>query len=199
MRVLLNHYGKLGRVSSQYQTLLMAQIQPQPMEGKSKRKVHAALPIDMTPMVDLGFLLITFFIFTTTMAEKRATSLIMPKEGEPSRLSERKALTAILGKDNKVYVYAGKFENAMKDNKIISTNYTTYQGLGSLIRAKQKQLNQDKSGLMLLIKPLNMASYQNLVDALDEALINDVQRYAIVEASAEEKAYVASIQPSTGF
>jgi hypothetical protein len=66
--------------------------------------------------------------------------------------------------------------------------------MGSFIRAKQKQLRKEKDDLMLLIKPLSTASYQNVIDALDEALINNVQRYAIVDASAEEKAYIDHIQ-----
>jgi biopolymer transport protein ExbD len=173
----------------------MAQIQPQPTEGKTKRKVHPALSIDMTPMVDLGFLLITFFIFTTTMAEQKALHLVMPKESTDStEVGERKALTVILGKDNKVFVYAGKWQSAVNHKGISQTNYNVYQGMGSFIRAKQKQLRKEKDDLMLLIKPLSTASYQNVIDALDEALINNVQRYAIVDASAEEKAYIDHIQ-----
>jgi hypothetical protein len=66
--------------------------------------------------------------------------------------------------------------------------------LGNLIRAKQKQLGQKRDGLVLLIKPLSTASYRNVIDALDEALINNVQRYAVVEASSDEKQYVKNLQ-----
>jgi biopolymer transport protein ExbD len=144
-------------------------------------------------MVDLGFLLITFFIFTTSMAEKRTTNLLMPKEGKPADLAESKALTAILDKNNKVFVYAGKWNADANSKNVVETNYNLYQGLGSLIRAKQKQLQQNKDGLMLLIKPLNGASYQNVIDALDEAVINNVQRYVIVEATQEEKLYIQNL------
>src|SRR5215211_46521 len=169
----------------------MAQIQPEPMAGKTKRKIPAALFIDMTPMVDLGFLLISFFIFTTTMAEKRATTLFMPKESTDSLdLPESKAITAILAKDDKVFVYAGKWEDAVRNNKIAQTSYNHYPGLGNFIRFRQKALRENKDGLMLLIKPLSNSSYKNLIDALDEALINNIPRYAIVEASAVEKTYV---------
>ena len=101
--------------------LVMAQIQPQQIEGKTKRKLHLSLSIDMTPMVDLGFLLITFFIFTTTMAEKRITKLVMPKEGDSTDLAESKALTALLDANNKVFVYTGKWEDAKAAQKIIQT------------------------------------------------------------------------------
>jgi biopolymer transport protein ExbD len=172
----------------------MAQIQESSVAGKTKRKIHPSLNIDMTPLVDLGFLLITFFMFTTTMAEKRTTNLIMPKDGDSTKLAESKALTAILGGNNKVFVYVGKWEDAVNNQKIIQSNYNLYEGLGNLIRAKQKQLGQKRDGLVLLIKPRSTASYRNVIDALDEALINNVQRYAVVEASSDEKQYVKNLQ-----
>jgi biopolymer transport protein ExbD len=168
----------------------MAQIQPQPLTGKTKRNGHAALNIDMTPLVDLGFLLITFFVLTTKMVEKRAMDLIMPKEGKPMGLSESKALTAILTKNNKVFVYAGEWQSAINNKWVIESNYDIYRGLGSIIRSRQKGLKEDKDGLMLLIKPMEDASYQNIIDALDEALVNNLQRYAIVAATKEEKEYI---------
>src|SRR4028119_1260983 len=96
--------------------------------------------VDLTPMVDLGFLLITFFIFTTTMSEATAMRLFLPKDTEkPEEQNEVKqsgALTMLLGKNNVVYYYEGKlapdgsnFKNAnfkdMRDvilNKKKSTN-----------------------------------------------------------------------------
>ena len=64
-----------------------------------KLKMHKKPPrIDMTPMVDLAFLLITFFIFTTAMSEKKAMKLFMPTEkGRPTSLGESKVLTVLLG------------------------------------------------------------------------------------------------------
>lgn len=128
----------------------MAQIQASPMAGKTKQKIHAALHIDMTPLVDLGFLLITFFIFTTTMAEKRSTNLIMPKEGAPTGVAEGKVLTVLLAGNNKVFVYAGKWQDAVSRQTVIQSDYQLYKGFGNLIRAKQKQLAKKKADLILL-------------------------------------------------
>lgn len=172
----------------------MAQIELQTAETKkSKRQLHPSPRIDMTPMVDLGFLLITFFIFTTTMSEKKAMKLFMPADkGAPSPYGESKVLTVLLGQNNKVYAYEGKFEDAVKRNRIISTTFNESNGVGNLIRQKQKQLQQadkkeGRNGLLFLIKPTKQSSYKNVIDALDETMINDVKKYMIVDVTAEEQ------------
>ncbi|HWJ28873.1 MAG TPA: biopolymer transporter ExbD, partial [Flavisolibacter sp.] len=161
--------------------------------GKTKRKLHKALSIDMTPMVDLGFLLITFFIFTTTMTEKHAMKLFMPKEGEPSPIPESKAVTIVLGQQNKVYAYEGNWKEALQHNAIMQTTYDESTGIGNVLRIKQKFLRskgvKDDEGLMLLIKPMEHSSYKNVVDALDETAINNVKRYAIIDPTVEERQY----------
>jgi biopolymer transport protein ExbD len=173
----------------------MAQMELQLSETKkTKRKLHPSLRIDMTPMVDLGFLLITFFIFTTTMSEKKAMKLYMPTDkGTPSPAPESKVLTILLSSNNKVYAYEGKFEDAIKQNTMLSTTYNVYDGIGKLIRDKQERLQMRKkegrNDLIFLIKPTKQATYRNVVDALDEATINDVKKYMVVEPSIEENLY----------
>jgi biopolymer transport protein ExbD len=184
-------YGKEKVFHPIAKSIAMAQIQTEPAEAtKTKRKVHSFPKIDMTPMVDLGFLLITFFIFTTTLAEKNVTSLVMPREGAPSEVPAGKALTILLAPDNKVFAYEGEWEKAVLDKKVVETNYNEYSGIGNLIRQKQERLSEQKDELVLLIKPTEKASYANLIDALDEAVINGVKHYAVVKETGEEKAFV---------
>ena len=172
----------------------MANIELQAAECRgSKRRFHSALRIDMTPMVDLGFLLITFFIFTTTMSDKSTLRLYMPHDGDSTPTGESKVLTVLLGDNNKVYAYAGAFKNAVKENKVITTSYNEVGGIGQLIREKQKQLAISKNGkesLLFLIKPTKRSTYKNVVDALDETTINGVKKYMLVEPSVEENQFL---------
>jgi biopolymer transport protein ExbD len=175
-----------------YQTDFMAQLELQPAEAsKTKRKVHVTLRVDMTPMVDLGFLLITFFILTTTLTEKNAMSLIVPKDGPPTDIPASKSLTLLLGAKDQVYAYEGIWNDAYRNKKILTVDYGAQQGIRSLIIVKQKELRQagKANKLTVLIKPLDRSSYNNTVNVLDEMLINDVKTYAIVDPTEEEKHY----------
>ncbi|HEV7332679.1 MAG TPA: biopolymer transporter ExbD [Flavisolibacter sp.] len=162
----------------------MTTAQPQPT-GIRNRKMHS-LKIDMTPLVDLGFLLITFFIFTSALSEPTVTRLIMPKEGDEAPVPQSKALTLVLD-NNKVFVYEGTWDEAIAGKRITQTTYSLQRGMGELVRQKQTSVGDD---LVVLIKPLHTSSYQNVLTALDEMQINKVKKYAIVEATADERLWV---------
>ena len=69
----------------------MAQMQDQPANGKTKRKLHSQLSIDMTPMVDLGFLLITFFIFHNFNDRKKSDEFDYAKRWRANRLAGKQS------------------------------------------------------------------------------------------------------------
>lgn len=175
----------------------MAQIENSAIERNERSffRIKKQLPgIDMTPMVDLGFLLITFFVFTTTMSTPKATDLYMPNDNsiDRTKLPKSLALTVLLDNNDKVYYYHGDFSDALQTNEILETNYSTYTGIGKIIRQKQKDIDASgkfadgRKGLMLLIKPTSKSVYKNVIDAMDEAVINDVKKYAIVEPAKDE-------------
>jgi len=151
------------------------------------RRMKKPLPrIDMTPMVDLGFLLISFFVITTELS----LPLGMPKDSKehPTELGESYALTVLLTA-GKHYYYEGSWNNAFRENSIRETSLT---GLRDIITRKQKILDdtlryrEGRKGLMLLIKASPNASYTSVVDLLDEAVISAVEKYALITISEEE-------------
>jgi biopolymer transport protein ExbD len=161
--------------------------------GVSRPKRHS-LRTDMTPMVDLGFILITFFVMTVQLSKPVVVKLNMPADGDSMTLGESSALTVLLD-DNKIYYYHGNWKEASIHNKVYATNFSEISGLGKLIREKQKWLDindkkEGRKGLMLLIKPGSKASYKNVIDALDEAMINGVKKYVVLPADPAETAWL---------
>jgi len=164
--------------------------------GVRRQKKHN-LKIDMTPMVDLGFLLISFFVITTELSKPTTLGLNMPKDGPPMPLGESDALTILLDKDNTIFYYHGNWENAVKSNEIFQTSFSAKEGLRKVIREKQRRLDisnikEGRNGLMLLIKPGEEAVYSNIIDMLDEALIHDIKKYAVLKPGEEEIKYLAT-------
>jgi biopolymer transport protein ExbD len=86
-------------------------IQEEKAGGKKKAKKHAP-HIDMTPMVDLMCLLITFFMLTTAFSKAKVMEINLPEKlkdpnAEPPKISASRTLNIILGQDNKIYWYPG--------------------------------------------------------------------------------------------
>ena len=134
----------------------------------------------MTPMVDLGFLLITFFIFTTTVASPTAMKFYLPKDvdkpEEQNKVKESGAFTIMLGKADQVYYYEG-----LDPTQIKATNF---KGIRDEILRKKKSTNPED--LVMIIKPSEDATYKNTVDMLDEMAIAEIKRYAMVDISPTE-------------
>lgn len=157
---------------------------------KAKSQPHQ-LKIDMTPLVDLGFLLISFFIFTAALSEPTVTRLIMPREGVETAVRQSHSLTLLLD-GKKLYAYEGLWEEARLQQRIKETAYGLQSGAGDFIRQKKQRSGED---LVVLIKPLASSSYENVVAVLDEMQINAIKKYALVEATAGERTWVENEQP----
>lgn len=170
----------------------MAQLQTNvarhPKKGARQYR-PAVLKVDMTPMVDLGFLLITFFIFTTTLASQKSTDLVMPKEGPPTHVKESNALTLLLDREENVYVYAGSWDEG-NNTQIVERSFKNKEALRQIITTKQAALGSNRAQLMVLIKPAAESRYSNIIDALDEMLVNQVTRYAVVAPTEQELAFL---------
>lgn len=179
--------------------------------GKNKVK-KTSTRVDLTPMVDLGFLLITFFMLTTSMIKPQTMEINMPskdkvEESEAPKLKASRAITIILGKDNKIFYYFGTKENNV-DPKVEETTFAA-NGMrkvllerNALVVSNMKELNREKERTKMvdstykrkateirkmkdapyvLIKPTEKSSYKNLVDIMDEMLICNIASYTIMD------------------
>lgn len=146
--------------------------------GFSKRKTLST-KVDLTPMVDLGFLLITFFIFTTSLQSASVMRLTLPDEnGNPTPVKANSTLTLLLGSNHLVYYYSGEYD---KDANLPSS--TIHQIRDVIILKKQ---HSDPNYFSIVIKASNTSVYKDLVDILDEMTIADVTRFALVDITSGE-------------
>lgn len=209
----------------------MAEVQQQDSSKGGKhskvRAKKASTHIDMTPMVDLAFLLLTFFIMTTTFSKPKTMDITMPvkddiKEEDRTKVPASQTMSIILTADNKVIWYFGQDDpsqppatsmatfsqtgensihkiilekNSLVSNQVKAVEDSVKRGLiedkEDVIKAHKIAVkNAEKKGLIVLIKPDETSKYNNLVDILDEMLICNVSRYAIVDLSDSEKELV---------
>jgi biopolymer transport protein ExbD len=148
--------------------------------------------VDLTPMVDLGFLLITFFIFTTTMSQPTAMKLFLPKDvdkpEEQNKVKASAVLTIMLGKNDQIYYYEGD-----DPTKIQGTNF---KGIRDVVLDKKRRT--DPKDFVVVLKPSQDATYKNTVNILDEMTIDNVKRFALVDISPVEYGIVTATEQANG-
>lgn len=182
-------------------------------KGKGKPK-RLNLRVDFTPMVDMNMLLLTFFMFCTSLSKPQTMDIVLPTkdnqeltEDEKNKVKDSKAITLILGEDDKVYYYFGK-PNYEDYTSLHQTDYSP-EGLRAVLldrnaksvakmidlkrqrlrkeiseeefKKKSGEIRNDPDGEVVVIKPTEASTYKNLVDALDEMQITSIGKYAIVE------------------
>jgi biopolymer transport protein ExbD len=164
---------------------VMAELQQSPGNRKiSKvRRRRTSTRIDMTPMVDLAFLLLTFFVMTTTLNKQFIMAMQMPEKAtdNPMPIPERRALTLILGEKNKVYWYQG-----LTNPKVEVTDFSS-DGIREILTEKKQQIKN----MFVLIKATDHSKYQNMVDILDELAISNIENYAIVDMTPVDHDLIA--------
>lgn len=154
-----------------------------------KKSKKLSTRVDLTPMVDLGFLLITFFIFTTTMSQPAALRLFLPKDTEKpedqNKVKNSGVLTIMMSKDNNVFYYEGEL---LPDGSNFKS--TNFKEIRNVILDKKKNTKPDD--FVVIIKPGPEATYKNTVDMLDEMAIGDVKRYALVDITSQDLQFVGA-------
>jgi biopolymer transport protein ExbD len=166
-------------------------------KGKKVRSKKMNPGVDLTAMVDLAFLLITFFMLTTSLSKPQSMPLAMPdkdnkdQKTETMKVPEHRTLTILIGKDNSIVWYLGFFENP-----IVAPTQAKFgkEGIRQILLQRVKSASESAKregltngeGLIVNIKPSDKANYRNLVDILDEMAITHPQLYAIGDITEPE-------------
>ncbi|HNP33283.1 MAG TPA: biopolymer transporter ExbD [Flavobacterium sp.] len=163
--------------------------------GKVRSKKSNA-KVDLTAMVDLAFLLITFFMLTTSLSKPQSMDLGLPDKDEKDKpqkdikVDQRRTMTIIMGKDNKIKWFHGLLEAPEPGGKPTDAIYgkdgLRKEILKRVVSVPQVTGDKDK-GLIVIIKPSKKSTYRNLVDVLDEMAICKVPTYAIVNDITPEE------------
>jgi biopolymer transport protein ExbD len=153
-----------------------------PAKNEKPLFVKKTTRVDLTPMVDLGFLLITVFVFTTTLSLPTVMNLNMPFDKVPpgDEVCESCALTILLGKGNVIKYYEGKLES----NPVVNETSFGNDGNRNIIFKKRKAVQALRGSavdFVMIIKPSNESTFENFVDIVDEVAINNVKHYYITE------------------
>jgi len=162
--------------------------------------------IDLTPMVDLGFLLITFFIFTTTMSKPKTMEIMMPSDKKIEEKDKTKAkdyctMTVLLSKEHRVYYYIGLADDPLNPPKVEVTYFQNKNGIrDALIAHKKKVYEERMNGApghkpddepVILIKPDVNSQYEDMVNILDEMQINGISTYAMIDITDVDKGFIS--------
>jgi biopolymer transport protein ExbD len=144
--------------------------------------------VDLTPMVDLGFLLITFFVFTTQLSQPTVMNLNMPYDKvEPGdEICESCVLTLFLQADNTILYYEG----IPGSNTIVRQTSFAPDGIRNIILQKKAAVQKIRGkgeDFVLIIKSADGSTFQNFVDIVDEVAINNIKHYYLDEITTADK------------
>lgn len=186
---------------------------------QKKRAKKLSTRIDMTPMVDLGFLLLTFFMLTTTFSQPKVIQLTPPiHSDDKTKVQDTLSLTLVLGKSDTVYYYKGQLKLDPDSDNIMQTNFSN-DGLRKLvlgsnqfvmnsIKALQDQHNANKVSdttyarlldkaegnkyaRFVIIKTDTNTKYINVVMTLDEMNICNIGKYSLIDANDDDMKMIA--------
>lgn len=151
--------------------------------GKVRAKKNGG-KVDLTAMVDLAFLLITFFMLTTSLNKPQAMDVAMPdKNVEQDKntdvdVDEHRSLTLVLGSDDKLVWYQGDVKKPLQGPTVV--DYSK-EGLRDVLMKMQALVPKQAGGkdVIVVIRPSEKSVTRNIIDALDEMKIVDIKRYMI--------------------
>ena len=172
----------------------MAEVQVKDNSGKGgKVRSKKQVPhVDLTPMVDLAFLLITFFMLVTTFNKPNVMDLGLPAKPKPdapkpppTEIDLSNSISLIIGKDNRIFYH--QLDQAGLNEQTLQETSFDREGITKVIE-QAKARAKDQSKFTVIIKPTDDAVYKNFVDILDEMAITKNEIYGITDVKSWEQA-----------
>jgi biopolymer transport protein ExbD len=154
--------------------------------GKKKASKRIGFRIDMTPMVDVMMLLLTFFMFTTTMNKPQTMEINLPPAKTTADVAESNLLTLRITDDFRIFWNIGVEKPVTVDGADKSAKLIT---LGKLL----KERNSANPKLITLIKVDGKAKYIDMVDVMDELNINDITRFSLAPMLDEDRKMIGTL------
>ena len=171
----------------------MAEVQVKDSSGKGGKVRSQKQPphVDLTPMVDLAFLLITFFMLVTTFNKPNVMDLGLPAKPKedmpkppPTEIDLSNSISLIIGKDNRIFYHQLPREELTE----ATLKETTFDRNGITKVIEQAKRNaKDVTKFTVIIKPTDDAVYKNFVDILDEMAITKSEQYGVTDIKPWEK------------
>ncbi|HLS71319.1 MAG TPA: biopolymer transporter ExbD [Chitinophagaceae bacterium] len=166
--------------------------------------------VDLTAMVDMNFLLLTFFILSTTLSKPKAMEIVMPYKDDEmtdedrNKIKKDVALTILLGKNNKVYYYEGIGDDPNQYPDIRLTTFRDVDGIRDVIIAKKQKVEQLKANGTLkasdkatvIIKADTTSTTADFINILDEMTINAIPTYAVVDITEQDQEFIYEYENS---
>lgn len=146
---------------------------------KRRKPRRLGIRIDMTPMVDIAFLLLTFFMYTTTMSRPQTMEINLPPSKAQVEVAESNLFTVFVKEDGSIWWRIG-FEDPQK---------TEWKEFGSLIQSKY----QANPKLITLIKIDRKGKYQTMVDIMDELNLANMTRFSLAPMDEVDKKILAKV------
>ena len=167
----------------------MAEIETKRSNGKKKMFNKKSTRVDLTPMVDLGFLLLTFFVFTSALSTPKVMNIMMPDDKvitENDPVCESCVLTVLLNKNNQIKYYEG----AVEDNPVVQETGFAPDQIRKVLMQKKAQVQKVRGSadqFILIIKASATSNFKNFVDITDEVTICQIKKYYIDELNDADK------------
>ena len=148
-------------------------------KGKHKKKRRVNIRIDMTPMVDVAFLLLTFFMLTTAFSLPQTMEINLPPGDSKIEVAASNLMTLRVNEKGDIYWSIGT-EAPQK---------VEWKDFHNLVVEK----NKANSRLITLIKVDRNAKYKDMVDIIDQLNIANVTRFSLAPMTDADKAALAKV------